>query len=72
MSTVYDIFNPQPVQPQNQNAGFLNSLQQFARTMSGNPEQIVRGLVESGRMSQEQFTQLGRQASQIQQMFGMR
>ena len=75
MSTVFDIINGRnsaPVPPMNtQNTGFMSQLQQFARTVN-NPEQIVRSLIQNGRMSQQQFNQLGQQASHIQQMFGLR
>lgn len=78
MSTVFDIINkrsvPQqmPQQQEVQNGSMMSRLQQFAGTVNGNPEQIVRGLLSSGRMSQQQFNQLSQQASQIQQMFGLR
>jgi len=78
MSTVFDIINNQnrpqqmPQQQEVQNGSMMARLQQFAGTVHGNPEQIVRGLLNSGRMSQQQFNQLSQQASQIQQMFGLR
>lgn len=79
MSTVFDIINNQrqvpPIQqpnPQIQNGSMMGRLQQFAGTLNGNPEEIVRGLLKSGRMSQQQFNQLSQQASQIQQIFGLR
>lgn len=76
MSTLFEMFNgpqqPQPPAPQpNQNGNFLTQLQQFARTFSGNPEQIGRNLLQTGQMSQQQFDQFGKQASQIQQFFGL-
>lgn len=51
---------------------FFGQLQQFAGAINGNPEQIVRGLIQNGRMSQEQFNQLSSQATRIQQMLGIR
>ena len=79
MSTVFDIVNNQyrvpPIQqpnPQIQNGSMMGRLQQFAGTLNGNPEEIVRGLLKSGRMSQQQFNKLSQQASQIQQIFGLR
>lgn len=57
------IFNlMRPAAPQN---GMMQNLMQFARTIQGNPEQIVRGLVSSGRMSQQQFEQYSQMARQI-------
>ena len=73
MSDVYNIFHPQRPAPQQPNMlGMMNNIRQFANTLQGNPEQIVRGLLSSGRMTQDQFNQLSQQASQIQQMFGLR
>lgn len=78
MSTVYDIVNTnraqQAYQPQQQmpNMGMFNNLRQFAQTLSGDPMQMVQGLIQSGRMSQQQFNQLAQQATQIQQMFNLK
>ena len=43
----------------------LQNLMSFARTVQGNPEQIVRGLIDSGRMSPQQFEQLSQTARQF-------
>lgn len=77
MSTLFEMFNgPQQAQPpapiSNQNGSLFAQLQQFARTFNGNPEQIVRNMLQTGQMSQQQFDQLSRQASQIQTMMGLR
>lgn len=42
----------------------------FTAGFHGNPEQIVRQLMSSGRMSQEQFNQLSQAATQFQRMTG--
>lgn len=44
----------------------------FSAGFRGNPEQIVRQLMSSGRMSQEQFNQLSQAATQFQQMTGVK
>lgn len=51
-----------PVQPQN---GIMQQLINFSRTVQGNPEQIVRGLISSGRMSQQQFDQFSQIARNV-------
>ena len=57
------IFNlMRPTAPQ---GNMMQNLMNFARTIQGNPEQIVRGLVSSGRMSQQQFEQFSQMARQI-------
>ena len=74
MSTLFEMFNgpQQPAPVPNQNGNLFTQLQQFARTFNGNPEQIVRNMLQTGQMSQQQFDQLSKQASQIQAMMGLR
>lgn len=60
---IFDMMRPTaPVAPQ---GNIMQNLMNFARTIQGNPEQIVRGLVSSGRMTQEQFNQYSQMARQI-------
>ena len=47
---------------------FLTQFNQFRSTFSGNPEAQVKQLLQSGRMSQEQFNQLAQTANQLQQL----
>ena len=74
MSTLFDIFNPKSMQPspKGQMPNMISQLKQFAGGLTGNPEQIVRNLLSSGQMSQECFDNLAQQATQIQNMFGLR
>ena len=65
MSSLYNDFNPKP---RNNMGDFINRFNQFASTFSGNPEQQVRQLLQSGRMSQEQFNQLAQTANQLRQL----
>lgn len=44
----------------------LQRFNQFKRTFSGNPQQQVQQLLNSGRMTQDQFNQLKQMADQIQ------
>jgi len=44
---------------------FLTQLQQFGSNFSGNPETRVRQLLQTGQMSQEQFSQLAQTATQL-------
>ena len=62
MSSLYNDFNPNPM---NRMGNFLNQLNQFRSTFSGNPEQQVKQLLQSGRMSQDQFNQLAQTANQL-------
>lgn len=47
----------------------LNQFNQFKSNFQGNPEQQVRSLLNSGRMSQAQFNQLQKMARQMQGYF---
>ena len=62
MSALFNDFNSG--QPNNM-ANLLSQFNQFRSTFSGNPEQQVKQLLQSGRMSQEQFNQLAQTANQL-------
>ena len=46
----------------------VNQLNQFRQSFSGDPRQQVQQLLNSGRMSQNQYNQLSQMATQIQNM----
>ena len=51
----------------------MQQLMNFRKTFTGNPQQMVQQMINSGRISQEQVNQLAQQANQIyQQLNGMR
>ena len=64
MSSLFNDFN----QPTNNMANLLSQFNQFCSTFSGNPEQQVKQLLQSGRMSQEQFNQFAQTANQLRQL----
>lgn len=43
---------------------FMNQFNQFRSNLSGNPQQMVQQMLQSGQMSQEQFNQLSGIANQ--------
>ena len=45
---------------------FVQRLNQFSQTIQGDPKQQVQQLLNSGRMSQQQYNQLSQIATQIQ------
>lgn len=61
-----------------QNTPFGNAMQmmqqfnQFRQQFQGDPRQQVQDLLNSGRMSQNQFNQLQQMAQQFQQMMNQR
>lgn len=48
---------------------FLNRFNNFRNTYNGNPEQQVQQLLNSGKVSQEQYNQAVQQTNQLYQMF---
>lgn len=67
MNPLFNILNG-GIQPQNSMMNMMAQLNQFRQTFQGNPKQQVQQLLNSGRMSQEQFNQLSQMATQIQNM----
>ena len=65
MNSLYNDFNPQL---NNQMNNFVNQFNQFRSMFTGNPEQQVKQLINSGRMSQQQFNQLAQTANQLRQL----
>ncbi|MBP5710540.1 MAG: hypothetical protein J6W84_06145 [Bacteroidales bacterium] len=47
---------------------FMQMFNQFKSNFHGNPQEEVQKLLNSGRISQEQFNQYAQQATQIQNM----
>ncbi len=68
MNSLYNFFQPQS-QPQQGNpiTNFLTQFNQFKSTFTGNPEEQVKQLLSSGKMSQEQFTHFAQTANQLRQ-----
>ena len=67
MNPLFNILNG-GMQPQNPMINMMTQLNQFRQTFQGNPKQQDQQLLNSGRMSQEQFNQLSQMATQIQNM----
>ena len=64
MNSLFNDFQPQ----QNSINNFLTQFNQFKSSFAGNPEQQVKQLLSSGRMSQEQFNQFAQTANQLRQL----
>lgn len=61
---IFDQMQTNPMQP------ILNRLNQFKKTLTGDPRQQVQQLLNSGRVSQQQYNQAVQMANQIQRMIG--
>ena len=53
-----------------QNNPLMARLQQFQRTIQGDPRQQVQQMLNSGRVSQAQYNQAVQMAQQFQKMMG--
>lgn len=51
----------------NQN-NIVAQFEKFKSTFTGNPRDIVQGMLNSGQMTQEQFNRLSEQATQLQKL----
>lgn len=56
--------------PMGQMQQFMSQFQQFKANFKGNPQQEVQKLLNSGQLTQQQYTQLQQAASQIARMMG--
>lgn len=62
-NSIYNSYNT------NNFTNFLSQFNQFRSNFQGNPQAQVQQLLQSGRMSQDQFSQLASQATQIRKLF---
>lgn len=61
---------PNPLYSLMQNNGMLQQFNQFRRNFSGDPRQQVQQLLNSGKVSQEQYNRAVQMANQFQSMIG--
>lgn len=62
--------NPLYNEMQSNNGNMLQRFQQFRQNFKGNPQQQVQQLLNSGKVSQQQYNQAVQMAQQFQRMFG--
>ena len=53
---------------QNNTNSMISQFEQFAKTVQGDPQQMVQQLLMSGRMTQNQFNYLSQMANQFQNL----
>lgn len=63
--------NPLYPGPQMPN-GIMQRFQQFQRMFKGDPQQQVQQLLNSGKVSQDQYNKAVQMANQFARMFGMK
>jgi hypothetical protein len=64
MNPLFQMLNNTPAMA-NANA-MMQKFQQFRQTFNGNPQQMVQQLLQSGKVSQEQYQNAMRLAQQMQ------
>jgi len=57
-----------PARGGNSFMNFVNQFNQFRNNFQGDPEQQVKQLISSGRMTQDQFAQLGQMATEFMKL----
>ena len=50
----------------------ISQFEQFRKSFTGDPQEEVQKLLDSGKLSQEQFDRLAKQATQLQQILGIK
>ncbi len=60
MNPLYQQMNNQP------NSNIIQRFQQFKQSFTGNPQQIVQQMLDSGKISQERYNQAVQMANQLQ------
>lgn len=67
MNSLYQQLNPVP-----KNNNLINQFLQFRKTFTGDPQQMVQNMLNSGKISQEQVNQYAQQATALyEQMKGL-
>ena len=64
--------NPLYNEMQSNNGNMLQRFQQFRQNFKGDPQQQVQQLLNSGKVSQQQYNQAVQIAQQFQRMFGLK
>lgn len=54
----------------NKNGNFLQRFNQFRQNFSGNPQQQIQQMLNSGQITQEQYNRAVQQAQNIMRMLG--
>ena len=68
MNPLFNEFGNKP-QGNNPLSNMFSKFQEFKNTFSGNPQEVVQQLLNSGKMTQGQFNQLSQMAEQFRAIF---
>lgn len=59
------------MKPQNPYQNFMQQFEQFKKTISGNPKEQVQQLLNSGKITQQQYNAAVQQANMLKSILGM-
>lgn len=71
MNPLYQMLNNSQAS-MNNSQGLLSRFQQFRSMFSGNPQQQIQQMLNSGKITQAQLNQAVQQAQQFQKMLGIK
>jgi len=61
-----------PLYQQMNNSSFLSRFRQFQQMFKGDPQQQVQQLLNSGKVSQDEYNAAVQKAQQLSKLFGMK
>lgn len=59
------------MKPQNPYQNFMQQFQEFKKTFSGNPQEQIRQLLNSGKITQQQYNEAVQKANMLRSIIGM-
>ena len=59
------------MKPQNPYQNIMRQFEQFKKTFSGNPQEQIQQLLNSGEITQQQYNAAVQQANKLKSIFGM-
>ena len=69
---LYSMFGGMNQMPNNNMMGLLQQFMQFKQNFNGDPKQQIQNLLNSGKVTQEQYNRAVQMAQQLQRMMGGR
>lgn len=59
------------MKPQNPYQNFMQQFQEFKKTFSGNPQEQIQQLLNSGKITQQQYNEAVQKANMLKSIIGM-
>ncbi len=59
------------MKPQNPVQSFMKEFEQFKKTFSGNPQEQIQQLLNSGKITQQQYNEAVQKANMLKSIIGM-